>query len=364
MPEPRTRVDGVDEVRGRAVPRVASPEAGFLESFVQRYPLRILETLLCDRTTGKNIIWADGEYGELGEGYGGDDEITIERITGVRSGVIKPRVAKELERQSLRTKSRAEVFTPSWLVNQMNNYLDEDWFGRTGVFNVEVEDSWETTPEGIEFPKARGRGWHAYVESTRLEITCGEAPFICSRYDAATGSEIPVRDRVGILDRKLRVVSENCRTRKTWYKWALAALKATYGYEYQGDNLLIARINVFETIGEYLVNCWGDGLSLEEMDEVAWIVSWNFWQMDGLKCTPPTNVEGAVVQSLLPGFEVPDPEPIQLSLFDGLEGFEAFSNKPSADEKLRETVPLCIIYDWENNEPFEFAALKGGSMLS
>lgn len=341
-----------------------SPEAGFLESFVQRYPLRILETLLCDRTTGKNIIWADGEYGELGEGYGGDDEITIERITGVRSGVIKPRVAKELERQSLRTKSRAEVFTPSWLVNQMNNYLDEDWFGRTGVFNVEVEGSWETIPECIEFPKARGRGWHAYVESTRLEITCGEAPFICSRYDAATGSEIPVRDRVGILDRKLRVVSENCRTRKTWYKWALAALKATYGYEYQGDNLLIARINVFETIGEYLVNCWGDGLSLEEMDEVAWIVSWNFWQMDGLKCTPPTNVEGAVVQSLLPGFEVPDPEPIQLSLFDGLEGFEAFSNKPSADEKLRETVPLCIIYDWENNEPFEFAALKGGSMLS
>lgn len=364
MPKPRTRVDGVNEVQGCAVLRAASPEAGFLESFVQRYPLRILETLLCDRTTGKNIIWADGEYGELGEGYGGDDEITIERITGVRSGVIKPRVAKELERQSLRTKSRAEVFTPSWLVNQMNNYLDEDWFGRTGVFNVEVEDSWETTPEGIEFPKARGRGWHAYVESTRLEITCGEAPFICSRYDAATGSEIPVRDRVGILDRKLRVVSENCRTRKTWYKWALAALKATYGYEYQGDNLLIARINVFETIGEYLVNCWGDGLSLEEMDEVAWIVSWNFWQMDGLKCTPPTNVEGAVVQSLLPGFEVPDPEPIQLSLFDGLEGFEAFSNKPSADEKLRETVPLCIIYDWENNEPFEFAALKGGSMLS
>ena len=75
-----------------------SIEAGFIESFVQRYPSRILETLLCDRTTGKNIIWADGEYEELGDGYGGDDEITVELITGARSGVVKPRVAKELER--------------------------------------------------------------------------------------------------------------------------------------------------------------------------------------------------------------------------------------------------------------------------
>lgn len=341
-----------------------SPEAGFLESFVRRYPRRILETLLCDRTTGKNIIWADGEYGELGEGYGGDDEITIERITGVRSGVIKPRVAKEIERQSLRTKSRAEVFTPSWLVNQMNNYLDEDWFGRSDVFNVEVEDGWETTREHIKFPQTKGRGWRAYVESTRLEITCGEAPFICSRYDAATGETIVVPDRIGILDRKLRIVSENCKTRKTWYKWALAALKATYGYEYQGDNLLIARINVFETLAEHLTNRWGESLSFEEMDEVAWIVSWNYWQMDGLTCAPPTNAEDVVVQSTLPGFEVSEPEPIQLSLFDGREGFETFAGKPSNDENPQETIPLCIIFDWENNEPFEFAALKGGPMLS
>ena len=84
--------------------------SGFIESFDSRYPTRILETLLQDRTTGRNIIWADNEYEALGEGYMGDDEITVAKITGLSSGVIKPRIAKEQEHQSKRTKSRAEVF--------------------------------------------------------------------------------------------------------------------------------------------------------------------------------------------------------------------------------------------------------------
>lgn len=39
---------------------------GFIESFERRYPRSVLETLLADRTTGRNIIWADGEYEQLG----------------------------------------------------------------------------------------------------------------------------------------------------------------------------------------------------------------------------------------------------------------------------------------------------------
>jgi type II restriction enzyme len=60
-----------------------------------------------------------------------------------------------------------------------------------------------------------------------------------------TGAALPVAERVGFLDRKLRVVTEKTRTRGEWSKQALAALGASYGFEYQGDNLLIARINVF-----------------------------------------------------------------------------------------------------------------------
>lgn len=338
---------------------------GFIESFDRRYPTFILKTLLCDRTTGHNIIWADNEYEALGDGYMGDDEITVEKITGMNSGVIKPRIAKEQEKQSQRTKSRAEVFTPSWLCNQMNNDLDEAWFGRRDVFNTEaVADdgakTWTATAEPIAFPKSKGRGWHAYVEAPRLEITCGEAPFVCSRYDTVTGDELPVGERVGFLDRKLRVVTEKTKTRKEWVRRALDALKATYGFEYQGDNLLIARINMFETFAEHLRDRWGSDPEQDELERAAWIVSWNLWQMNGFTDAVPTNKMCAEVESTLGSFEEPEPAPIQPSLFDLFDDvFPDEAAEGTKEEEPKETVPLCVIYDWQNGEPFEFASLKG-----
>ena len=338
---------------------------GFIESFDRRYPTFILKTLLRDRTTGRNIIWADNEYEALGDGYMGDDEITVEKITGMNSGVIKPRIAKEQERQSQRTKSRAEVFTPSWLCNQMNNDLDEAWFGRRDVFNTEVvadDDvkTWMATAEPVTFPKSKGRGWHAYVEAPRLEITCGEAPFVCSRYDTVTGDELPVGERVGFLDRKLRVVTEKTRTRKEWGCRALDALRATYGFEYQGDNLLIARINVLETFAEHFRDRWGSDPERDELEQAAWIVSWNFWQMNGFTDAVPTNKMGAEVESTLGTFEEPEPKPIQPSLFDLFDDvFPGETTEETGEEEPKETIPLCVIYDWQNGEPFEFATLKG-----
>ena len=338
---------------------------GFIESFDRRYPTFILKTLLCDRTTGRNIIWADNEYEALGDGYMGDDEITVEKITGMNSGVIKPRIAKEQEKQSQRTKSRAEVFTPSWLCNQMNNDLDEAWFSRRDVFNTEIvvdggANTWAPTSDPIEFPKSKGHGWRAYVEAPRLEITCGEAPFVCSRYDTVTGDELPVRERVGFLDRKLRVVTEKTKTRKEWVRRALDALRATYGFEYQGDNLLIARINVLETFAEHLRERWGSEPEQDELEQAAWIVSWNFWQMNGFTDAVPTNKMGAEVESTLGTFEEPEPEPMQPSLFDLFDDvFPDETTEETKEEEPRETVPLCVIYDWQNGEPFEFATLKG-----
>lgn len=338
---------------------------GFIESFDRRYPTFILKTLLCDRTTGRNIIWADNEYEALGDGYMGDDEITVEKITGMNSGVIKPRIAKEQEKQSQRTKSRAEVFTPSWLCNQMNNDLDEAWFSRRDVFNTEIvadsgANTWTPTSDPIEFPKSKGHGWRAYVEAPRLEITCGEAPFVCSRYDTVTGDELSVGERVGFLDRKLRVVTEKTKTRKEWVRRALDALRATYGFEYQGDNLLIARINVLETFAEHLRERWGSDPQQDELEQAAWIVSWNFWQMNGFTDAVPTNKMGAEVESTLGTFEEPEPEPMQPSLFDIFDDvFPNGTTEETKKEEPKETVPLCVIYDWQNGEPFEFATLKG-----
>ena len=286
----------------------------------------------------------------------GDDEITIEKITGPNVNVIRPRIAKAVEQQSLRTKSRAEVFSPAWLCNQMNNDLDEVWFGRRDVFNTETvaEDganTWVSTNEPIAFPKSKGHGWHAYVEAPRLEITCGEAPFVCSRYDAVTGGELPVSERVGFLDRKLRVVTEKTKTRKEWVRRALDALRASYGFEYQGDNLLIARINVLETFAEHLRDRWGSDIEQDELEQAAWIVSWNFWQMNGFTDAVPTNKMDVDVVSTFGTVE--ETEPAQPSLFDG-----AFLGE-TKDEEPKETVPLCVIYDWQDGEPFEFAVLKG-----
>lgn len=261
---------------------------GFVESLEATYPKSVFQTLLKDRTTGKNIIWADDEYEAMGSQYLRYNEITIPKISGNHSDVIKPRTAKELEKQSLRTKTHAEVFTPAWLVNQMNGYMDDEWFGREQVFSSYENRSWKSTTGAINFDDAPGT-WKEYVDQRRLEITCGEAPFITTRYDMLTGDAIEVADRVGFLDRKLRVVSENTNGYDEWLTWAFRALEATYGYEYQGDNLLIARINVLQAFAEAMQATWDKQPDEKEALKAARITSWNIWQMDGLKGTVPVN---------------------------------------------------------------------------
>lgn len=326
-------------------PTVKTFNTGFVEAIEQAYPIEVLETLLRDRTTGKNIVWADNEYEELGEGYLGADEITLEKITGTNSGVIKPRIAKEHERQSLRTKSRAEVFTPSWLCNQMNNHFDEEWFGRSDVFNTQEDREWTPTKSVTSFPRRKGFSWKDYVCALRLEITCGEAPFICSRYDTVSGEPLPVKARIGFLDRKLRVVTEKSKSYEDWYEWALRALQSTYGYEYQGDNLIIARINVLETFFEHMVDRWDKGPTNEESAHVAEIISWNIWQMDGLTGTVPSDKPVDIEQARV--FELNEPPVEQMTLFE----FDD-PNPPG------ETAEFCQIFDWEENEPFTYVSLK------
>ena len=110
---------------------------------------------------------------------------------------------------------------------------------------------------------------------------------MASRYDAATGEMIPVQQRIGILDRKLRVVSETVKEEKEWLYWAKRAVQATYGYEYQGDNLLLARTNLLLTFAEHLQARWQRSSTTQELKATANIIAWNLWQMDGLKRSIP-----------------------------------------------------------------------------
>lgn len=61
-----------DERRMILVGEEHSVTAGFFERIEQKYPL-ILGTLLVDRTTQGNILWADNEYEALGDGHRRDD---------------------------------------------------------------------------------------------------------------------------------------------------------------------------------------------------------------------------------------------------------------------------------------------------
>ncbi len=326
-----------------------------ISSFVTRHGSTILSILLLDRTTGNNLLWADGEYRAHGAGYGAMDQITIDRISGKNAGLIRTRAQKAGAARSQRTRTHAEVFTPSWLCNRMNNDLDRVWFHRDGAFNTENGPSWRTNGSKVAFTeKKKGTGWHAYVASARLELTCGEAPFICSRYDSVTGDVIPVRDRIGFLDRKLRIVSERAASKKNWTKWAFTAAQSTYGYEYQGDNLLIARINMFETLCEAHEDRWGDDFTPSEKQRLATIISWNLWQMDGLTNAVPSNEEGVKIVSTLHSSTSSAP----LTLFDLTD-----TTHGSAALPQNAVTPLSVIYDWKNNRRADFASLgEVGSM--
>ena len=96
-----------------------------------------------------------------------------------------------------------------------------------------------------------------------------------------------LRERAGLLDRKLRVVGENTQTEEEWLEWTMRAFWATYGYEFQGDNVLIARVNLLMTFEEYLQERWKRKPTRAEYEKIANIITWNIWQMDGLKYVVP-----------------------------------------------------------------------------
>jgi len=257
----------------------------------------ILLILLKDRSTGKNILWATDDYKDLGIGFAADDEITLPAITGAHGNLIKPRALKSKEEQGARTRNMAEVFTPLWICNKQNNLADNAWFGRENVFNTENGTDWQATEGKIAFPGEDGAdGWRAYIASKRMEITCGEAPYLASRYDTMTGEIVPLEKRIGLLDRKLRVINERTRNlkdrergKKRWLELATLAVRSIYGFEWAGDNILLARENLLFTVADYYAAKFGDALDMEMLEHFAEIISWNIWQMDGLKAVVPNS---------------------------------------------------------------------------
>jgi hypothetical protein len=289
----------------------------------------LLDTLLMDRTSNKNIIWGTDSYVKYGRGFKTKDRIKVEYVTGAYHHLIQPRASKSIDEQKQRTRDKAEVFTPLRIVDQINKLID--WSGKLSV--------------------ADHKNWQDYVSQLMLEISCGEAPFIVSRYNPTshTGKLIKLENRVGFLDRKLRVVSQYCNTPKEWLKWAKEAYKASYGYEWQGDNLLIARENLLYTLIDYYKEKFGRKPRLSVLREFAEIVSWNIFQMDGLKYVIPMSCKNR-------DFVIP----VQTTFFDDdkfLRGTVLECNGCSDNNLYTHDGIYAKVMDWQVDKPIRFVDL-------
>lgn len=318
-----------------------SSAVDIIENTIRRHD-GLLEILLTDwtRTTSNevhNILWMTSSY----IGHEPKDEMLIEDITGVNTNVIQPRIAKSKEEQKARTKEKAEVFTPKDIVYEMNQQVD--W--NSGHWPVNDEN------------------WVDYIKEKRLEITCGEAPFIVGRYNAASGKKVlKLSERVGFLDRKLSIVSRFCNDKTSWLEWAGVAFKCSYGYEWQGDNLLLARENLLYTFIDY----WNDKFPKDKINlkrkvaenkmrilmEFAEIISWNIFQMDGIKYTIPMTCENEVVTEDLP--------PMFIMMGEKPKVTKHLCEGCTTGNPWKHNGTYAKIMDWNKNKSIKFVdVLKG-----
>lgn len=240
--------------------------ADISENLIRERMPEILELLLIDRTkstkkTTKNIIWANNNYTEhSAKYYAPIAQIKPTLITGKMERLIMPRALKAQNIQKERTRSKAEVFTPTWIVKKQNDAVEQDY----------LNDDLKT-----------------YISRTWLEITCGEAPYMATRYDMETGKILPISEREGFVDRKLKRISSEINNKSEWHNLAAIAYQASYGFEWNGDSLLLARENLLYTYRDYYLEKWQEEPSFDNFKYIAEIISYNIFQMDGIKYIIP-----------------------------------------------------------------------------
>jgi hypothetical protein len=217
--------------------------------------------------------------------------------------LIMPRALKAADLQKKRTKTKAEVFTPTWIVKKQNDVVDGDY----------KADDLET-----------------YTRRKWLEITCGEAPYMVSRYDMGTGEVVPLSERVGFVDRKLARINREVTDKAEWQRLVELAYRASYGFEWNGDSLLIARENLLYTYRDYYIDKWGEPPIYGLFEDIAKIISYNVFQMDGLTYTIPLSEKRERVQNY------------QLSLFN----FDG----PEKEEWTIVPVKRVKVMNWDTNK--------------
>ncbi|MFJ1815372.1 restriction endonuclease [Staphylococcus saprophyticus] len=283
------------------------------ENLIHHTMTKVLDILLIDRTTStkkktKNIIWGNDNYIHFGaDKYSALSQIKSELLTGYMKDLILPRSMKNKQLQKNRTQKNGEVFTPTWIVKKQNDLIDQEYKNDT-LLN--------------------------YIQRIWLEVTAGEAPYMVTRYDMETGYPIDLHERVGFLDRKLQRINMSINDKIEWHNLVLIAYKSSYGFEWNGDSLLLARENLIYSYQEYYIDKWKTLPSIDNLKEIANIISYNVFQMDGLTCTIPfSSIEQKNVEMQL-----------SLHLFDDEEKLD------DIEKVVKKTGKRVKIMDWEKEK--------------
>ncbi len=206
---------------------------------------RILETLLQDHYYRSQYL---GRLTNIARALGRDIWVTtrlLSKITGLSSGVIKPRIAKGTRASIKRTKSLVlRSSAPSWLCNQMNNDIDVVWFSRQ-MNNLE-DNQLAHRFRNIIFPQ-KGSWLACLYWGPTFRDNLWWSPLLCAFALRYCHWRYIVDRRIGSLDRKARVVSEK-PSHTLWVGemgTLLPSKPLVSGYRV---TLLFARINVFRDV--------------------------------------------------------------------------------------------------------------------
>lgn len=119
----------------------------------------------------------------------------------------------------------------------------------------------------------------------------------------------------------------------------MRAFQSVYGYEFQGDNLLIARANLLLTFVDHYRNRFGTDPDKKHLKQIANVIVWNLWQMDGLTETIP--------------FRKPPEQKVEFDMLDMLT---------MLDEPNSQDVPAFVrLYDWRAKTSLSYSQLLKGS---
>ena len=301
--------------------------------FLQQLPLCILEILIYDQTSKKNIIWANTENLSKGSEFKRDSHINIKYFDKNYSEIIISRHQKDSEDKRNRSRNNAEVYTSEKTCYLQNNLIDDEWFNGKNPFDMNSD--YDLNEEDFE----------EYIMDTRLEIACGEAPYLVNRYDVVSGNfKKDITKREGLLDRKLLFVNKFTNSKDEWMKWAKLSFENIYGYEFQGDSLLIARYNLLLSFLEFFYDKFEDFPSLDDILQISEIISWNIWQMDGIKYVIP--------------FSCKDSKVVGLDLFGNKiteKGCDGCKNQDNSKHNGK----YCKIKDWKEDKVVYFYKMIG-----